>query len=107
MLEEENGAENVNENIRVIRWIGENSQSLLNFLQFIEESATLPLEIEDMNIAQFFTKIEQLSGIKDRENQTYNFTVDNRLFTFHTKQWVDLVILPQCGKGDPKIYRLE
>lgn len=92
MLEEENGAENVNENIRVIRWIGENSQSLLNFLQFIEESATLPVEIEDMNIAQFFTKIKQMSGIKDRENQTYNFTVDNRLFTFHTKQWVDLVI---------------
>lgn len=92
MLEEEKGTDNSNENVKVIRWIGDNSQSLLNFLQFIQESSTVPKEIEGMNIAQFFTRIRQMSGIKDRENQTYNFTLDGHLFTFHTKLWIDLVI---------------
>lgn len=92
MLEEEKGAENIGENVRVIRWIGENSQSLLSFFQFIQESSMMPVEIDNMNIAQFFTKIKQMSAIKDRENQTYNFTLDHRVFSFDTKAWIDLVI---------------
>lgn len=106
MLEEEKGVDNVSENIRVIRWLGENSHSLLNFLQFIQESSTVPVEIEDMNIAQFFTKIKQMSGIKDRENQTYNFTLDNQLFTIHTKQWIDLVIAHNVEKAINKYIML-
>lgn len=92
MLEEEKGAENISESIKVIRWIGENSQSLLNFFSFIQESSMVPVEMEEMNIAQFFTKIKQMSAIKDKENQTYNFTLAHRNFSFETKLWIDLVI---------------
>ncbi len=92
LLEEETGLDSTSENIQVIRWVGENIDALSSYLQFIQQTSTVPLDIEDMNIAQFFTKIKKMSAMTDRENQTYNFTLNDQLFTLHTKLWIDLVV---------------
>lgn len=103
MLEEEKGIDETNQNIQVIRWIGENSACLLNFFQFIQESATVPVEIENMNIAQFFAKIKQMSAIKDKQNQTYNFSsIGGKPRFFHSKLWIDLVVAHNVEKAIQK-----
>lgn len=107
MLEEQNALGHSSENVKVIHWIGENSPSLLNFFQFIQESSTVPVEIEDMNIAQFFAKIKQMSSIKDKQNQTYNFsTLGDRPRYFHTKLWIDLVVAHNVEKAIQKYIAL-
>lgn len=107
MLEEEGGVDTTNQNVQVIRWIGENSSCLLNFFQFIQESATVPVEIENMNIAQFFAKIRQMSSIKDKQNQTYNFSsIGGRPRFFHSKLWIDLVVAHNVEKAIQKYIAL-
>ncbi len=92
LLEEQIGLKNSGENIRVIRWIGENIDALHNYLGFILQTSTLPLDIEGLNIAQFFTKIKERSSLKEQENQVYHFKLEERLFSFQTRPWIDLVI---------------
>jgi len=107
MLEEETAVDESNQNIQVISWIGENAPCLLNFFQFIQESSTVPVEIENMNIAQFFAKIRQMSSIKDKQNQTYNFsTLGGRPRFFHTKLWIDLVVAHNVEKAIQKYIAL-
>lgn len=92
LLEEEKGSGSVDENIEVIRWIGENSDSLSNFIVFIKRTSVMPIETEDLNISQFFAKIKNLADKTNNESQTYNFTVKDQLFSFETKNWVNLVV---------------
>jgi hypothetical protein len=107
MLEEEGEVDNTNQNIQVIRWIGENSSNLLNFFDFIQESATVPVEIENMNIAQFFAKVRQMSGIQDKQNQTFNFsTLGGKPRFFHSKLWIDLVVAHNVERAIQKYITL-
>lgn len=92
LLEEEKGSENSPDNIQVIRWIGENSDSLSNFIVFVKRSATMSPDNEELNISQFFAKIKKLASIGDSESQTYNFTIKDQLFSFETKNWINLVV---------------
>lgn len=92
LLEEQLGVEGSGENIRVIRWIGENIEALDKFLAFVHQTSTLPLDIDGLNIAQFFTRIKERSELKELENQTYHFKLEEKLYTFQTRPWIDLVI---------------
>lgn len=92
LLDEEMGSGKSAENIRVIRWVGENLHGLENLLLFIKNTSSLPLNTEELNIAQFFAKIKNITALGEAENQTYNFALENYLFTFQTKSWMDLVI---------------
>lgn len=92
LLEEQIGVDNSEESIRVIRWLGENIDALCNYLAFIHQTSTLPLDIEGLNIAQFFTKIKERSSLKEQENQTYHFKVEEKIYSFQTTPWIDLVI---------------
>lgn len=107
MLREGGEVDSTNQNIQVIGWIGENAPNLLNFFQFIQESATVPVEIENMNIAQFFAKVRQMSAIQDMQNQTYNFsTLGERPRFFHSKLWIDLVVAHNVEKAIQKYITL-
>lgn len=102
LLEEEKGVQNTSDNIRVIRWLGENLEMLEDFLSFIKQTSTVPLDIEGLNIAQFFAKVKKLATLQERESQTYNFAIGDYLFTFQTKLWVDLVVAHQVERAIQK-----
>lgn len=90
------------ENIQVISWIGLNLDYLSSFLQFIEETAAVPVEIEDMNISQLFAKMKQMSAFTTREDKPYPFTLQNQIFLFHTKVWSDLVVVHNVERAIKK-----
>lgn len=92
LLEEQLGDEYSPESVKVIRWIGHNIDTLSNYLHFIKLTSTAPIDDEQLNIAQFFTKIQNVSAMTSRENQKYNLSLKNELFSLETKQWVDLVV---------------
>ncbi len=99
LLEEEYGSDKSSENIQVIRWVGDNIDALSSFLLFIKLTTTMPIDVEGMNIAQFFTKIKKMSALTSRENQTYNFALKDELFSFDTKPWTDLVVAHNVERG--------
>lgn len=92
LLEEQLGERNSDESIRVVRWMGENIDALESFLVFVQETSTMPVDNEGLNVAQFFTKIKERSALKEQENQNYNFSLSGNLFSFQTKPWIDLII---------------
>lgn len=92
LLEEQKGVENSPESVQVIRWIGHNIETLSNYLQFVKLTSTVPVDDEQLNIAQFFTKIQAVSAMTSRENQKYNLLLQEQLYSLDTKQWIDLVV---------------
>lgn len=92
LLEEEKGAENSPESVQVIRWIGHNIETLSNYLEFIKLTSTVPVDDKQLNIAQFFTKIQEVSVMTNRENQKYNLSLQGQLYSLDTKHWIDLVV---------------
>ena len=92
LLEDQLGEKNCPENIRVVRWIGENIEALETFLLFIQQTSSMPVEIDGLNVAEFYTKVKERCSLKEKENQTYNFSLNGKLFSFQTRPWIDLVV---------------
>ena len=91
LLEEDNLLRD-NENIDTVRWIGENIDALENFFAFLRHTSIPPLEVQGMNLSQFFVKIKDIAKLSDLEPHVYNFALQNQVFTFDTAQWAKLVL---------------
>lgn len=90
--EEQQGNKGASEDVQVIRWIGENLEPLRSCLTFIQSSSTVPVRIQDLNIAEFFSKIRKMSAWAEGEHVPYDFELKEKLYSFDTKSWSDLVV---------------
>lgn len=90
-LLDETGLSN-NENIKTIQWIGENIDALENFLLFVKQTSVPSLNIQDMNLSQFFAKLKEIANITNLDNELYNFSLMDHLFSFDSKKWTNHIV---------------
>lgn len=90
--DEEKGAKELTEDIQVIQWIGDNLEPLCSCLIFIQNSSTAPFRIEDLNIAEFYSRIRKMAAWSEGEHVPYDFSLKGKLYSFDTKSWCDLVV---------------
>jgi hypothetical protein len=80
------------ETIPTLQWIGENIDALENFFSFLRYTSIPPLEVQGMNLSQFFVKVKDIARLSELDAQVYNFALPQHVFTFDTAQWVKLVL---------------
>lgn len=80
------------ETIPTLQWIGENIDTLENFFSFLRYTSIPPLEVQGMNLSQFFVKVKDIARLSELDAQVYNFALPHHVFTFDTAQWVKLVL---------------
>lgn len=82
-----------NENIKTIHWIGENIDALENFLLFIKQTSIPKLNVQGMNLIQFFGKLKEISLLSGAENELYNFALRGQLFSFDSTKWTNHIVV--------------
>jgi hypothetical protein len=87
-----------NENIQTIHWIGENVDALENFLRFINQTAVPPMNIQGMNLSQFFLELKKIALLAEAEKEVYHFTLEDTLFAFDSSTWANQVVAHSIEK---------
>lgn len=77
-------------NIKALKWLEENSDTLESFLLFVYQSCNEIPEVGALNISQFFVKLREVASLTQGEKRTFPFLIEDQTFSFETDRWTTL-----------------